>query len=96
MRFMWQIVFSSKADKMQKKLPLKIRERLLLLISELEEDGPIAKNWQHYGKLKGKDLTYHCHLKHGKPVYVACWEVLSKKEKLIEVYYVGTHEKAPY
>jgi len=27
--------------------------------------------------------------------YVACWRVY-KREKLIEVYYAGTHEKAPY
>jgi hypothetical protein len=36
-----------------------------------------------------------CHLKKGRPTYVACWTV-DKKNKVIEVYYAGTHEKAPY
>ena len=68
-----------------------------LLISEIEILGPNAVNWPNYGKLQGrnKDL-YHCHLIKGKPTYVACWEVLDKSLKLIEVYYVGTHEKAKY
>jgi hypothetical protein len=28
--------------------------------------------------------------------YVACWEVKNKKIRLLAMYYVGTHEKAPY
>ena len=32
----------------------------------------------------------------GKPTYVCCWEVIDKQKKIIEVNYVGTHEKAPY
>jgi hypothetical protein len=27
---------------------------------------------------------------------VACWEVIDKKIQLVEVYYVGSREKAPY
>jgi hypothetical protein len=38
----------------------------------------------------------HCHLIKGRPTYVACWEVKDPKNKILEVYYVGTHEKAPY
>ena len=44
---------------------------------------------------KGTDKR-HCHLQKGRPTYVCCWEVINKKRKIIEVYYVGTHEKAPY
>ncbi|KAF3363225.1 hypothetical protein PHSC3_000243 [Chlamydiales bacterium STE3] len=50
-------------------------------------------NWPNFSKLK--DLLYHCHLEKERPTYVACWRVY-KQEKLIEVYYAGTHEKAPY
>jgi hypothetical protein len=39
---------------------------------------------------------YHCHLKAGRPTYVACWELIDKKIRILEVYYVGTREKAPY
>lgn len=51
-------------------------------------------NWSNYGPLK-KD-EFHCHLRKGKPTYVACWRVLDKQVKIMEVYYVGTHEDAPY
>ncbi len=91
---MWMIELTRNADKQQRKLPVKIRELLMLLISEMEEDGPHIKNWPNFGKLKGQINKYHCHLKKGRPTYIACWEL--KDIKRIEVYYVGTHEKAPY
>lgn len=43
---------------------------------------------------KGKSSFHHCHLRKGKPTYVACWAVTN--ENKIEVFYVGTHEGAPY
>ncbi|MBS0616155.1 MAG: cytotoxic translational repressor of toxin-antitoxin stability system [Verrucomicrobia bacterium] len=64
------------------------------LLVELAEEGPIRKNWPNYGKLS--ENMHHCHLKKGRPTYVACWVVVSEKEKKIEVFYVGTHEGAPY
>jgi hypothetical protein len=54
----------------------------------------VRGDWPNYSKLAGG--RHHCHLKKGKPTYVAVWEVLDKDIKLIEVQYVGTHEKAPY
>ena len=39
---------------------------------------------------------YHCHLKKGKPTYVAVWKVTDKENRPVEVRYVGTHEKADY
>jgi len=39
----------------------------------------------------GKD-QYHCHLNYR---YVACW-TCHKNEILIEGYYAGSREKAPY
>ena len=44
----------------------------------------------------GKHEIYHCHLNAGQPRFVAVWEVLDKKIKLLEVQYVGTHENSPY
>ena len=64
------------------------------LVLELKNKGPERVDWPNYGKL-GK-ATFHCHLKKGKPTYVACWAILDGKLKQIEVYYVGTHEGAPY
>jgi hypothetical protein len=79
------------------KTPIEIETALVRLVRELECLGP-AVNWPNYGKLKnqGKSIDRrHCHLKKSRPTWVACWEVKSEIY-LIEVYYVGTHEKAPY
>lgn len=68
-----------------------------LLIKDLTIKGPTV-DWPNYGKLHGKknEDKRHCHLKKGKPTFVCCWEVLDKNIRIIEVYYVGTHENAPY
>ena len=91
----WEVKLSSKAEKQAKKLPnddLKIL--LTTLIADIELNGPVRKNWGNYSKLS--KYSHHCHIKSGKPTYVVCWLVEDKKIKLAEVYYVGTHEKAPY
>jgi len=70
--------------------------KLRLLFVDLATQGPAVSSWPNYGKLQGiRGDKRHCHLQKGKPTYVCCWEVLDKKRKVIEVYYVGTHEKAP-
>jgi len=71
-----------------------IREILFAFLSELEHEGPVRGNWPNYGKLT--KIRHHCHLKKGKPTFVVVWEVKDTESKLIEVTYVGTHEKAPY
>ena len=64
------------------------------MLAEIEIAGPVRGNWPNYGKLgKGK---HHCHLKKGHPTYVAVWEEKDKEIRLVEVIYVGTHEKSPY
>ena len=72
------------------KLPQHIQNALLVLIDELREEGPVQTEWFNYSKL-GKN-KYHCHLARK---WVACWE---EKEQsfVIEVYYAGSREKAPY
>ncbi len=65
-----------------------------LFLVELSDLAPYRSNWPNYTKMSSED--YHCHLKKGRPTYVVCWRIISKIEKTIEVYYAGTHEKAPY
>lgn len=90
----WSVVISSKVTKQLRKLPHKIQDIASLLIKEIELKGPYRNNWSHFGDL-GKD-TFHCHIKRGRPAYVACWVIENKKIKIVEIYYVGTHENAPY
>jgi mRNA-degrading endonuclease RelE of RelBE toxin-antitoxin system len=75
-------------------LPEKVRNTLKLLIKEIEINGPARGNWPNYSSLQGH--RHHFHLKKGHPTYVAVWDVTDKEIKLVEVSYVGTHEKAPY
>lgn len=85
-----------KTAKQLGKLPGQIQDCFYRLAKELEVEGPLQPNWSHFSKLKGSSNLYHCHIKAGRPTYVACWEVVDKEIKIMEVYYVGTHENAPY
>jgi len=90
----WTVTLSNRARKNIQTLPDKVKKTLAYLIREIELTGPVKGNWPNYSKL-GKE-RHHCHLKKGKPTYVAVWEVKNKKIRLVEVIYAGTHEKAPY
>jgi mRNA-degrading endonuclease RelE of RelBE toxin-antitoxin system len=94
----WNIRIHRKAAKQMKKLPIDIRSALLLLMRDLEGNGPRPQgNWKNYSKLKtSSGDKRHCHVSSGRPTYVCCWEVVDKKLRILEVYYAGTHEKAPY
>jgi len=90
----WTVKLSRNAEKQKTKLSRPLRQILYALIGDIEAGGPVRGDWPNYGKLaNGK---HHCHLKKGNPTYVTVWEVQDKKIKLVEVTYVGTHEKAPY
>ena len=90
----WAVKTHKKTAKQIKKLPQKIQDILTRLMFELELSGAVRGNWLNYGKLT--ETRHHCHLKAGQPTYVAIWEVRKYEIRLIEVIYVGTHEKAPY
>lgn len=95
----WTVRFSNKANKQYLKLLSSgsrpsITDAIDFLIIEIQIYGPERVDWPNYGKLTAN--SYHCHLRKGKPTYVACWTIRDKKLKQIEVYYVGTHENAPY
>ena len=90
----WGVLLTANVRKRLKKLPKGIDEIFQLLLAEMRLSGPVQADWPHYGKLR-KDC-HHCHLQRGRPTYVAVWRVLSKEDKVIEVTYVGSHEKAHY
>jgi mRNA-degrading endonuclease RelE of RelBE toxin-antitoxin system len=90
----WAVKLSNKAAKQARKLPNNVQDNLKLLLKEIISAGPVRGNWKNYGKLA--DNKHHCHIKSGKPTYVAVWEEMNNSIKLVEVIYAGTHEKAPY
>jgi len=92
----WNIQFTGKAKKQTKKLPIEVKESLFALILEIEKIGPVRTSWPNYGKIKGKKDCYHCHIKRGRPTYVAIWKIKDKDNKIVEVRYAGTHENANY
>jgi mRNA-degrading endonuclease RelE of RelBE toxin-antitoxin system len=87
----WTVLFTSKAAKQVAKLPKKERDLLALLVRDMQLNGAVQASWKNYSKL-GKD-TYHCHLSYK---WVACWRMEDNKLKVIEVYYAGSRENAPY
>ena len=91
---MWNVRINKKILKKYNKLSGSIQERFKALTIELRAVGPVQTRWLNYSKISGKKDCYHCHLKKGKPTYVAVWKVTDKKT--IEVIYVGSHEKANY
>ena len=56
----------------------------------IKQNGAIRKNWQNFSAL-GKN-KYHCHLKYS---WVACW-IWEKGNFIVEIYYAGSRENAPY
>ena len=90
----WTVTENKRLNKLVRKLPENVQNLLIALIKDMEANGPIRGDWPNFSALSGN--RYHCHLKKGRPTYVAIWEVINKEIKLIEVTYAGTHEKAPY
>jgi len=90
----WTVKLSKTAKKQVDRLSKPVRQRLAVLLQEIVDYGPVRGNWQSYSPL-GRD-QHHCHLRKGRPTYVAVWEVKDKEIRLVEVTYAGTHEKAPY
>ena len=86
----YEVTVKAKIPKRLLKLPKNVKKLFFLLIEDLKNDGPNQHSWPNFSPL-GKD-RFHCHLNYR---YVACW-TFKKKEITIEVYYVGSREKAPY
>lgn len=79
-----------------RELPVSVQMVMKFLVKDLQLNGPVTRTWPNFGKLQGQGDCYHCHLKKGRPTYVAVWQVVAQDVKLIEVKYVGTHEGADY
>jgi len=90
----WTILLTANVRQRIKKLPRGIEEIFQLLLAQMQLSGPVRTDWPNYGKLR--EDCHHCHLRRGRPTSVAVWRVLSKKDRVIEVTYVGSHEKAHY
>lgn len=86
----YQVSIRRKAARGLEKLPKNVQKLLFLLIADLQAAGPVQRCWQNFSSLGGD--RYHCHLAYR---YVACW-TCRKGDIVIEVYYVGSREKAPY
>ena len=69
---MWKVFVTRKAAKQRSKLPKTIQANFDRLAKELEVEGPMQPNWSHFGKLRGTDNQYHCHIKSGRPTYLVC------------------------
>jgi mRNA-degrading endonuclease RelE of RelBE toxin-antitoxin system len=90
---LWTVTIHKAVKKQLQKLPDKVLDALVRLAADIEYSGPVRGNWPNYSKLG--DGRHHCHLKKGKPTYVAVWTE-DKETITVEVIYAGTHEKAPY
>jgi mRNA-degrading endonuclease RelE of RelBE toxin-antitoxin system len=86
----YKVSITKSAAKTSEKMPLLERKYFRFLLKDLIEKGPIQKSWKNFSELSpGK---YHCHISYK---WVVCWR--NEKDKIvIEVYYAGSREKAPY
>ena len=87
---MYKVKVLKKTIKSIKKMPIRTQKSLKNLLEDLQTEGPIRTDWPNFSKLS--ENTYHCHLAHK---WVACWQ-WEKDSILIEVYYAGSRENAPY
>lgn len=71
-------------------MPLSIQDKFTLLVEDIKKFGAIQKGWQNFSDLGNN--KYHCHLSYR---WVACWR-WEKDTFIVEVYYAGSREKAPY
>ncbi len=90
----WTVFVKKAVVKQARSMPKKAKENLYSLMLEIQEAGPVRGNWPNYSKLASN--RHHCHLKKGRPTYVAVWEEKEGSINIVEVIYAGTHEKAPY
>jgi hypothetical protein len=98
MNLNWTVSFTHRAAKQVEKLSEEVLAALRLLVEDLCTQGAAVPEWPNYGKLYGRlsQDKRHCHLIKGRPTWVCCWQVVDKNVKIMEIYYIGTHENAPY
>ena len=87
---MFRVLVKKKVLKDAEKMPISVQENLAALLEDLREKGPVQPGWPNYSRIR-KEM-YHCHLARK---WVACWYCEHNK-LIIEVYYAGSRENAPY
>ena len=86
----YAVGWKRKIEKDLKKLPTREQERFVQLVKDLTDKGPIQKKWPNFSSLGNN--KYHCHLSYH---WIACWKI-ERDDIIIEIYYVGSRENAPY
>jgi len=87
---LYTVLVKRKVARGLEKLPTGVQQSFTLLARDLASSGPVQGGWPNFSPIgKGR---YHCHLNYR---YVACWKCQGSTIE-IEVYYVGSREKAPY
>jgi mRNA-degrading endonuclease RelE of RelBE toxin-antitoxin system len=87
---MYRVSIKRKVLRNAQRMPKHVKKELAALIEALQEKGPIQADWSNFSKLGTNQ--YHCHLTYR---WVACWSH-TKDTVIVEVYYVGSRENAPY
>ena len=87
---MYEVVVKRSLLKSIAKMPQPIQRKMANLVEDMRDKRPFRSDWPNYSKLSTNQ--YHCHLSHS---WVACWSH-ERNTVLIEVYYAGSRENAPY
>ena len=88
--FMYKVLIKKKTLKSIQHLPEPIQQKLANLVEDLRDKGPMQREWPNFSRLETN--RYHCHLSYH---WVACWSY-EGRSLIIEVYYAGSRENAPY
>jgi mRNA-degrading endonuclease RelE of RelBE toxin-antitoxin system len=86
----YEVLIGKRAAKTMAKAPPDVQKLFVQLVTDLETKGPIRTEWRNFSSLSA--TTYHCHLNYS---WVACW-LWEEGTMLVEVYYAGSREDAPY
>lgn len=86
----YAVVMSSKFERIIREMPRNAQITLKKLVDDIRLSGPAQPGYKNYSKLGSN--TFHCHLAYH---WVACWKNV-EDQYIVEVYYVGSREKAPY
>jgi len=86
----YEVLIGKRAVKTMAKAQRDVQKLFVQLVKDLETKGPIRTDWHNFAALSS--TNYHCHLNYS---WVACW-FWEKGTVLVEVYYAGSREDAPY
>ena len=86
----YRVLISRKVERSINKLRLNEKKKMVRLLDDLRETGPVQPGWKNFSKI-GENI-YHCHLSYK---WVICWKV-SEDNSTLEVFYAGSRENAPY